>query len=542
MSARTIKSTALFSPKILPTAALETLVPAPTRLGDHPLLGTPEHAVFYICDKDGKITHSNQAFMELAAEVGTVAARGVAPPVFPLEPDALKAIMRQIADRRTPVIREEPIILGGKQRRFRSIHMGLYGGDNRLIGVAGVYQDAEGEAVQSSAFARLRERFDDITQLSSDWIWETDAQFRLTYLSPRVTDVLGFLPRELEGKNLLEIGVFEPGRPCKVFDWTSPFRDAAFQFHDRDGNSRRFLLSGLPYYCANTGAFMGSRGAARETGSTIQAPPSQPTRPRDFNLEHDLRHAVERGQMHLRYHPMVDLATGRVTGVEALARWIHPRRGEVPPDQFIPIAEATGVIVPLGEWVLRTACHQARKWRTAALPPIRVGINISPAQFSDTDLVGTVRRALKDSGLDPSGLELEITEGMVVEDSDAVIETLSALRRLGVDLAIDDFGTGYSSLSYLQRFPVNRVKIDRRFISDICANTGNAAITRAIINLCHDLGLKVIAEGVETRAQLDHLTRDGCDEAQGFHFTQPLTGEEMSHWLRAQADSGRKAL
>lgn len=558
MLSRAAFSSAFFSPTTGSTTSEDALNRAPTRLDDHPLLGTPEHTVFYICDSEGKITHSNRAFTELAAEVGAVAAREDLSPPFPMESEALKAIMRRIKDWQVPVIREESFVLRGELRRFRSIHQGLYGADNRLTGVAGVYQDAEGEASKSTAFTRIRERFDDITQLSSDWMWETDARFQLTYLSPRVTDTLGFLPRELEGKNLLELGVFEPERRSQLFDWSSPFRDTPFQVHDRDGQPRRFLLSGLPYYCANTGEFLGLRGTAREAVEAnpveqhpvddllIEDRPAAPSVPstskvRDFGLERDLRRALERDQMHLCFHPLIDLASGRVTGVETLTRWIHPERGEVPPDLFIPIAEATGVIVPLGEWVLRTACRQARLWHDAGLPAVRVGINLSPAQFREDNLTDTVRRALRDTGLDPQWLELEITEGMVMDDVEAVIKTLGALRSLGVDLAIDDFGTGYSSLAYLQQFPVNRLKIDRSFVSDICANTGNAAITRAIITLAHDLGLTVIAEGVETQDQFDHLRRAGCDEAQGFHFSRPLTAGKMTDWLGARTLSAKES-
>lgn len=513
--------------------------PPPVRLDDFPFPGTLEHAVFYICDRDGRITHSNRAYMELAAELGGVT-MGDVTPSFPLAAGALRAIVRKIEDWKAPVIREEMFVLGGEPRPYRSIHLGLYDGGNRLTGVAGVYQDAAvetgGRTLPGASLARLRERFDDITQLATDWIWETDRLFKLTYLSPRVTDTLGFLPRELEGRNLLEIGFLgQPG--ARSLDLETPFRDKLYRIGDRNGRWRSFMLSGLPYYCANTGACLGLRGTAREveTRAGLGVGSSVADRGQDPELARDLAYALDRNQMHLCFHPLIDLSSGRVSGVEALLRWTHPERGEVPPDLFIPIAEATGAIGVLGEWVLRSACRQAKKWRQAGLPPIRIGVNLSPAQFHHHDLVGVVRRALFDADLAPQWLEIEITEGMIVDDVDHVVDTLKALRELGVHLAIDDFGTGYSSLAYLQRLPVNRVKIDRGFIDGIRSNPANAAITRAIIALAHELGMTVIAEGVETQDQFDHLRNEGCDEAQGFYFTRPLRAAEMAGWLYARA-------
>ena len=256
---------------------------------------------------------------------------------------------------------------------------------------------------------------------------------------------------------------------------------------------------------------------------------------RDFELERDLRLALDRNEIHLCYHPLVDLKTGHVGGVEALMRWVHPERGNVPPDVFVPVAEATGIIKELGEWVMFAACRQAKAWQNAGLPGLRVGVNLSPVQFRQQDLAGVVRRVLDETGLDPKWLELEITEGMIMDQVDTVVETMRSLRVLGVDLAIDDFGTGFSSLAYLQRFPVNRLKIDRSFVTNICTNPGDAAITRAIIALAHDLGMTVIGEGVESRDQYLHLAREGCDEAQGFYFSKPMIASEMTQWLRARS-------
>jgi len=518
-----------------------SIVPAPVRLADYPFLDTPEHAVFYISDSKGKITHGNSAFAELVAEVA--ADRDHWPPSFPLDPEALGEIMRRIEDWQVPVIREETITLGNEKRRFRSIHLGLYGQDNKLTGVAGIYQVAESEVNPSGGFARMRERFDDITQLVSDWIWETDSSFRLSYLSPRVTAALGFLPRDLEGKTLSDLGSFDSDAVGQMFDWSEPFSDAPFRIRDRDGYSRLFLMSGLPYYCSNTGAFLGLRGTAREVDEQRLVPAclrqelsltAKRNGRRDLELERDLRRAIDRDEIHLCFHPLVDLVTGRISGVETLMRWIHPERGQVPPDLFVPIAEATGIIRELGEWVMYAACRQAKTWQDAGLPPVRIGINLSPIQFRQQNLAETVRRVLKETGLDPKWLEFEITEGMIMDQADVVVETMESLRALGVDLTIDDFGTGFSSLAYLQRFPVNRLKIDRSFITNICTNPGDAAITRAVIALAHDLDMKVIGEGVEAYDQFSHLAREGCDEAQGFYFTKPLIAVDMTRWLRAR--------
>jgi EAL domain-containing protein (putative c-di-GMP-specific phosphodiesterase class I)/PAS domain-containing protein len=511
---------------------------ANARLADRSILNEPEHAVFYICDDRGKIVHGNRAFAALEAEIA-----GERDPwtlSFPLDPEALRAIIDQINEWQVPVVREEAMTIHGEFRRFRSIHLGLYGQDNKLTGVAGIYQDVCDHSRPGANYSRLRDRFDDVTQLASDWIWETDAGLRLEYVSPQVTGSLGFLPRDLEGIGLLDFGSFDVDTCEQDFDRNVPFRDVPYRVRDRDGYVRLFLLSGLPYYCPNAGTFLGLRGTAREIDEPRLVSGDHNRNGvlngrRDFALERDLRRAVDRDEIHLCYHPLVDLTTGEVSGVETLLRWVHPQRGQVPPDQFIPVAEATGVIADLGEWVMEAACRQAKTWQDAGLPPMRIGINLSPVQFRRSDLAKTVRRVLGETGLDPRWLEFEITEGMIMDQADTVVETLKSLRAIGVDLAIDDFGTGYSSLAYLQRFPVNRLKIDRSFIEDICSNSDNAAITRAIITLSHDLGMTVVAEGVETKAQFDHLSEVHCEEAQGFYFTRPLVAEDMGKWLAGRS-------
>jgi EAL domain-containing protein (putative c-di-GMP-specific phosphodiesterase class I) len=238
-------------------------------------------------------------------------------------------------------------------------------------------------------------------------------------------------------------------------------------------------------------------------------------------IENDLRRALEKGEFLLYYQPQVNCRTGAVMGMEALIRWQHPQRGLVAPDKFIPIAEETGLIVPIGEWVLREACRQAKAWHDMGHAGLRMGVNLSARQFQQPDLLQQIHQALEDSGLATSALELEITEGMLMEDPDAAAELLRKLATLGIRLAIDDFGTGYSSLAYLKRFPLHRLKIDKSFVRDISSDPNDAAIVSAVVGLADALNMEVIAEGVESVDQLRYLERNGCCEIQGYFFSRP---------------------
>ncbi len=251
-----------------------------------------------------------------------------------------------------------------------------------------------------------------------------------------------------------------------------------------------------------------------------------------LTMESWLRRALERGELLLHYQPKVDLRSNRITGAEALIRWQHPKLGMVSPAKFIPLAEQTGLIVPIGEWVLRTACMQNRAWQEAGLPPITVAVNISARQFREKGLVNSVADILRETGLAPQFLELEVTEGVIMHDVQEVVVVLQKLKSMGVMLSIDDFGTGYSSLSYLKRFPVDRLKIDQSFIKDVTSDPENAAIAQAVITLGHSLNLKVTAEGVETREQLQFLRDHQCDEKQGYLFSKPLPVEEFGKLLQ----------
>jgi diguanylate cyclase (GGDEF)-like protein len=252
-------------------------------------------------------------------------------------------------------------------------------------------------------------------------------------------------------------------------------------------------------------------------------------------MEQDLRKALPAGEFELHYQPVVHLETDAISGFEALVRWRHPQKGVIPPAQFIPLAEETGFIVPLGEWVVRQACATAVRWPAHT----RISVNLSPVQFRNSGLVQVVVGALAASGLAPDRLELEITESALLEDSDATLATLYRLRELGVRIAMDDFGTGYSSLGYLQSFPFDRIKIDRSFIKDVAEGVGSLNIVRAVSALAKGLGMETTAEGVETSEQRDTVRSEGCTEMQGFLFSRPRPAHEIEQLLSQETAAGR---
>lgn len=254
-----------------------------------------------------------------------------------------------------------------------------------------------------------------------------------------------------------------------------------------------------------------------------------------LRIESELYSALERNEFVLHYQPQVDLRSGKIVGMEALIRWIHPTLGMVPPLNFIGIAEETGLIVPIGAWVIRTACMQNKAWELAGLGKLRVAVNLSARQFAQNDLVGMIAGVLEETGLDASCLEIELTESMIMTDVQQAIFTLQQLKELGVLISVDDFGTGYSSLSYLKRFPIDTLKIDQTFVRDINSDADDAAIVNAIISLAHNLRLSVIAEGVETEEQLEYLRRQGCDEMQGYYFSKPVPYDAFERLHRSHA-------
>nr|WP_305888642.1 bifunctional diguanylate cyclase/phosphodiesterase [Methylomonas sp. SURF-2] len=250
-----------------------------------------------------------------------------------------------------------------------------------------------------------------------------------------------------------------------------------------------------------------------------------------MTIERGLRHALAHDELRLHYQPQIDSGSGRVVGVEALVRWQHPEWGLVYPDRFISVAEETGLIVPIGAWVLRTACQQAKAWLETHGPFNCVAVNVSPRQFMETNLLQTINQTLAETGLPPGALELEITESAVMQDPENTLQVLHQLQQLGVRLSIDDFGTGYSSLTYLRRFPVQSVKIDRSFVIDLPDDEGSKTLVRAIIALAHELKLFVVAEGVETAAQLSFLKSQQCDSLQGYMFSKPVDAELLKPGL-----------
>lgn len=256
-------------------------------------------------------------------------------------------------------------------------------------------------------------------------------------------------------------------------------------------------------------------------------------------LEADLHSALANREFELHYQPQISLEDGSLTGVEALVRWRHPTRGLVPPGDFIPLAEETGLIIPLGEWILRTACRQAAKWQAKGLPPMRMAVNLSARQFRERDLPLTVQCVLRDTLLDPKYLELELTETLLAEDVAAANRALHMLKKVGVTLSLDDFGTGYSSMAQLRNFPLDILKVDRSFVADIGADESGGAIIRAIIKLAHNLGMIALAEGVETPEQRAFLKEHGCDVIQGYLISRPLPAAEFEAWLQQQPDHSR---
>jgi diguanylate cyclase (GGDEF)-like protein len=250
------------------------------------------------------------------------------------------------------------------------------------------------------------------------------------------------------------------------------------------------------------------------------------------SLENGLRHALQRDEFSLHYQPKLNLQTGAIVGVEALIRWIHPEFGLVSPADFIPIAEESGLIVPIGRWVLAEACHQAQAWQDIGLTPIRIGINISAVELRIGDFVGFMSHLITTTGLDPRFLELELTETFLTQDSTSTSAVLHALRGIGLNLALDDFGTGYSSLNHLKRFPIDTLKIDRSFVHGITTNSDDASIVAAVISMGRHLHMRVVAEGVETPEQLAFLQHHECPFGQGYYFSRPVAAQECTQLLR----------
>ncbi|MBP8307547.1 MAG: EAL domain-containing protein [Burkholderiaceae bacterium] len=284
-----------------------------------------------------------------------------------------------------------------------------------------------------------------------------------------------------------------------------------------------------------------SKEAGRDTHSFYNAELNASATERHM-LETSLRHAFERGEFHLVYQPKANLSDGAITGVEALIRWRRPDLPPIGPDKFIPILEETGLIVPVGGWVLREACRQVVAWDAQGLPPVNLAVNLSARQFRQADLIEQIAATLRESGLAASRLEIELTESTLIEDTEMVTRIMASLGALGVAVAIDDFGTGHSSLSYLKRFDVDTLKIDRSFVRDTPDDPEDNAIAIAVIALAHGLGLKVVAEGVENEAQADFLRAQHCDQIQGYLLSEALGPNDLAHWLRERQPAAMRAV
>src|SRR5208282_3401330 len=250
------------------------------------------------------------------------------------------------------------------------------------------------------------------------------------------------------------------------------------------------------------------------------------------SIEENLRRALERQEFALHYQPKVNLRTGRISGAEALIRWTHPTRGPISPAQFIPVAEDCGLILPIGQWVLREACKQARAWLDDGLPFAAMAVNISSMEFRDDNFLEGVFKTLRETGLDPSSLELELTESVLMKRAESAASVLKTLRASGVQIAVDDFGTGYSSLSYLRKFPIDALKIDQSFVRQITSTPDDTTIVTAVISMGRSLKLRVVAEGVETQEELAFLQARLCDEAQGYYFSRPVLPQQFAELLK----------
>jgi predicted signal transduction protein with EAL and GGDEF domain len=287
-----------------------------------------------------------------------------------------------------------------------------------------------------------------------------------------------------------------------------------------DGDDAETLLG------AADAAMYRAKQSGRNAYHFFTAEINQRTRAR-AHLGSELRRALERGEFALAYQPKFDLRSGLPCAAEALLRWRHPERGLVPPVEFIPVLEETGLIVPVGEWVLHRACEDIKAWIAAGVKPVPVAVNLSARQFRQQDLDARIQELVRAAGIDPALIELEITESQLMHDPDHAARVIRALSEAGIRVAIDDFGTGYSSLSYLTRFPVSALKIDRSFVADVLSDAADAAIVRTIIDMAHTLGFLVVAEGVETEAQAVLLRGLGCEQAQGYYFARPMPEAEM---------------
>jgi diguanylate cyclase (GGDEF)-like protein/PAS domain S-box-containing protein len=449
-------------------------------------------------------------------------------------------VLSDITDQK---LAEAELRLAEEDIRYQALHDSLTGLPNRTFMLDHLERAQTGSGKQVAVLLLDLDRF----KLVNDSFGHAAGDALLVEIAPRLREALrpGDMVGRLGGDEFVVL-------LAEVSD-----ERVAVEIAERIAASLRrpFLLEGIEHFVTvSIGIAMASNDAARPA-SLIRDADAALYRAKDhgrgryevfdrvmrvrtlerLSLENDLRRAVDGGELRVEYQPVVSLRDRSVLGVEALAHWEHPERGAIQPQEFIPIAEESGLIVPIGEWVLREACRQASEWHAASpdSPPLGVSVNLSVRQITQRDVAGMVARTLRDTGLDPQCLCLEITETVILDDSDAASQALRALLALGVGMVLDDFGTGYSSLAYLTRLPIQGLKIDRSFVKRLGANERSTAIVNAIVRMAEALSIEVTAEGVETARQSEELQRLGCHRAQGFYFAHPLPASEVAELQRA---------
>lgn len=533
-----------------------------------------------LLDPDGNILEINPAGLVMlqSDDPGDVIGRPVERFVAPEYQSRLRAATQRVASGEPAILEMEIVGLKGRRRRVEQHAAPLYGHDGRIRSILAVVRDISERADAESQVHYLA-HYDLLTGLPNRALFRdrllqamaqakrSDTLIAVMFLDiddfKDVNDTLG----HAVGDQLLK-EIAQRIRSCmREYDTVARFGGDEFGIIQTDVQTveaaadlaeRVLGMLGEPFHIEgheiHSGASVGMTiypfddaqadallrnadmamyKAKREGRNRFQFYVAELNEmvQRRAALERDLRIALQKQQFRLHYQPQLDLATGRIVGVEALLRWRHPERGEISPAEFIPVAESSGLIMPIGDWVLRTACREARAWQDAGLPPVRVAINLSAMQFRHRNLLDTITSALAESGLEPRWLEVELTESLIMRDVRATIDTLQHLHELGVQIAVDDFGTGYSSLSYLTRFPVSKIKLDKSFVRDVDKRDG-AAIARTVIALGHSLNMKVMAEGVETEYQLRFLREHACNEVQGYYFSRPMSAGAIQRLLR----------
>jgi diguanylate cyclase (GGDEF)-like protein/PAS domain S-box-containing protein len=533
-----------------------------------------------LLDPDGNILEINPAGLVMlqSDDPGDVIGRPVERFVAPEYQSRLRAATQRVASGEPAILEMEIVGLKGRRRRVEQHAAPLYGHDGRIRSILAVVRDISERADAESQVHYLA-HYDLLTGLPNRALFRdrllqamaqakrSDTLIAVMFLDiddfKDVNDTLG----HAVGDQLLK-EIAQRIRSCmREYDTVARFGGDEFGIIQTDVQTveaaadlaeRVLGMLGEPFHIEgheiHSGASVGMTiypfddaqadallrnadmamyKAKREGRNRFQFYVAELNEmvQRRAALERDLRIALQKQQFRLHYQPQLDLTTGRIVGVEALLRWRHPERGEISPAEFIPVAESSGLIMPIGDWVLRTACREARTWQDAGLPPVRVAINLSAMQFRHRNLLDTITAALAESGLEPRWLEVELTESLIMRDVRATIDTLQHLHELGVQIAVDDFGTGYSSLSYLTRFPVSKIKLDKSFVRDVDKRDG-AAIARTVIALGHSLNMKVMAEGVETEYQLRFLREHACNEVQGYYFSRPMSAGAIQRLLR----------